>query len=45
MQVLVAPDSFGGTLTAREVSAAFAEGWRTVRPGDAIRQLPLSDGG
>ena len=45
MQVLVAPDSFGGTLTAREVSAAFAEGWRAVRPGDVVRQLPLSDGG
>ena len=45
MQVLVAPDSFGGTLTAREVSAAFAEGWCTVRPGDVVRQLPLSDGG
>lgn len=45
MQVLVAPDSFGGTLTAREVCAAFAEGWSTVRPGDAVRQLPLSDGG
>jgi glycerate kinase len=45
VQVLVAPDSFGGTLTAREVTAAFATGWRDVRPGDVVRQLPLSDGG
>jgi glycerate 2-kinase len=45
VQVLVAPDSFGGTLTAREVAAAFAEGWGTVRPGDVVHQLPLSDGG
>lgn len=45
MQVLVAPDSFGGTLSAREVTDAFAEGWRAVRPGDVVRSLPLSDGG
>ena len=45
MQVLIAPDSFGGTLTAREVSDAFVDGWRDVRGADAVRTLPLSDGG
>lgn len=45
MQVLVAPDSFGGTLTAREVTEAFAAGWSDVRPDDVVRRLPLSDGG
>lgn len=45
MQVLVAPDSFGGTLTAREVTEAFADGWNGVRPGDSVCQSPLSDGG
>jgi glycerate 2-kinase len=45
MDVLVAPDSFGGTLIAREVADAFAGGWRETRPGDAVRTLPLSDGG
>jgi len=45
MQVLIAPDSFGGTLTAAEVAEAFTLGWRAVRPHDEVRELPLSDGG
>jgi glycerate kinase len=45
VQILVAPDSFGGTLTAPEVAAAFADGWRQERPADHVRALPLSDGG
>lgn len=45
MKVLIAPDSFGGTLRASEVSAEFTAGWRSVRPGDAVTALPLSDGG
>lgn len=45
MRVLIAPDSFGGALTAGEVADAFAEGWRSTRAGDDVRPLPLSDGG
>ena len=45
MQVLIAPDSFGGTLTAKEVADAFVDGWRDVRGADVVRTLPLSDGG
>ena len=45
MQVLIAPDSFGGTLTAREVAVAFAGGWSEVRPSDTVARVPLSDGG
>lgn len=45
MRVLVAPDSFGGTLSASAVAAAVAEGWRRSRPGDEVTVLPLSDGG
>lgn len=45
MRVLIAPDSFGGTLPAHAVAAAAAEGWRDARPGDTVRTLPLSDGG
>jgi len=45
MNVLVAPDSFGGTLPAAEVARAFSLGWRSVRPEDAVAELPLSDGG
>lgn len=45
MQVLIAPDSFGGTLTAKEVADAFVEGWAEVRSADVLHALPLSDGG
>ena len=45
MRVLLAPDSFGGTLTAREAAQAMARGWREARPGDDIVLLPMSDGG
>lgn len=45
MRVLVAPDSFGGTLSSREVADAVASGWRRARPGDEVAVLPLADGG
>lgn len=45
MHVLVAPDSFKGTLTAARAAVAIADGWRSVRPDDAVRTLPLADGG
>lgn len=45
VKVVVAPDGFGGTLTAREVAAAIVEGWRRVRPGDDLVCVPMSDGG
>ncbi len=45
MRVLLAPDSFGGTLTAGAAAEAMAEGWRAARPADALVLLPLSDGG
>jgi glycerate 2-kinase len=45
MRVVVAPDGFGGTLSAREAAEAIAEGWRRIRPDDELVLLPLSDGG
>ena len=45
MRVLVAPDSFGGTLTAAEAAAAIAAGWRSVDPRAQLSTAPLSDGG
>jgi glycerate kinase len=45
MRVLVAPDSFGGTLTAPEAAAAIAAGWRSVDPDVDLVAVPLSDGG
>lgn len=45
MRVLIAPDSFGGTLRADEAAAAIAQGWLSTNPEDLVVQLPLSDGG
>jgi glycerate 2-kinase len=45
MRVLVAPDSFGGTLSAVEAAEAIAAGWQSVAPGDEIDLAPMSDGG
>jgi glycerate kinase len=43
--VVIAPDSFKGSLAAREVAEAIAAGWRAARPADDIRVLPQADGG
>ncbi|MEV6609537.1 glycerate kinase [Kutzneria sp. NPDC051319] len=45
MRVLVAPDCFGGTLTAREAAEAIATGWRRTAPADELLLRPLADGG
>jgi glycerate kinase len=45
MRVLIAPDSFGGTLSAVEAADAIAEGWRRGSPGAELTCRPLSDGG
>ncbi|WP_285795324.1 glycerate kinase [Micromonospora sp. NBRC 107095] len=45
MRVLLCPDKFAGTLSAPEVAAAVAEGWRTVTDGDDLLIRPLADGG
>jgi glycerate kinase len=45
LRVLIIPDKFKGTLTAREAADAIAKGWRKVRYGDALELLPMSDGG
>src|SRR4051812_5300070 len=45
MRVLIAPDCFGGTLTAPEVAEAIAAGWRAGAPDDELTLCPLADGG
>jgi glycerate 2-kinase len=45
MRVVVAPDSFKGSISAAAAAAAVAAGWRQVRPGDVVVELPLADGG
>ncbi|WP_127473342.1 glycerate kinase [Microbacterium sulfonylureivorans] len=43
--VVIAPDSFKGTIGAADVAAAIGEGWHRARPHDEIRLLPMADGG
>ena len=45
MRVVIAPDSFKGSLGAAEVAAAIASGWRSVRPEDDLALFPQADGG
>jgi glycerate 2-kinase len=43
--VVVAPDSFKGTVSASAAAAAIRHGWASVRPSDDVRLLPMADGG
>lgn len=45
MRVLVAPDSFGGTLSARQAAEAIRSGWLRAAPADEVVVRPLADGG
>lgn len=45
MTVLVAPDSFGDTLTAVAAADCIAEGWLAARSQDTVLLAPQSDGG
>ncbi len=42
---MIAPDCFGGSLTAPEAARAIAVGWGRGRPGDELVLAPQSDGG
>jgi len=44
-RVLIAPDSFKGSLAAVDVAAAIRKGWLAARPHDVVDTLPLADGG
>lgn len=43
--ILIAPDSFKGSITSVDVAQALAAGWGRARPGDEILLCPLADGG
>jgi len=45
LTVVVAPDSFKGSLTASRAASAIAGGWLTVRPDDTVVLSPQADGG
>ena len=43
--VVVAPDSFKGSLSADAAAAAIADGWSSIRPADRVVLAPQADGG
>jgi glycerate kinase len=45
MRIVIAPDSFKGSIAAAAAAAAVAEGWLSARPGDQVTRFPLADGG
>ena len=44
MKVVLAPDSFKGSISAADAAAALASGWRTVVPDAEIVARPMADG-
>lgn len=45
MRVVVAPDSFKSTMSARVAAGSIARGWLAERPGDEVLLRPMADGG
>jgi glycerate kinase len=45
MKILIAPDKFKGSLSAREVADNIAIGLRDVLPDAVIEKMPVADGG
>ncbi|WP_308796960.1 glycerate kinase [Agromyces silvae] len=44
-RIVIAPDSFKGTIDAADAAAALARGWAAERPGDETVLRPMADGG
>jgi glycerate kinase len=45
VRVLICPDKFRGTLTARQAADAIKHGWGRARRDDQVALVPLADGG
>jgi glycerate kinase len=45
VRIVIAPDSFKGSIAAAAAADALAAGWLAERPGDEVTRLPLADGG
>ncbi len=45
LKVIVAPDSFKGSLDAAPAAEAIGSGWRAARPLDEVTLVPQADGG
>lgn len=44
-RIVIAPDSFKGSISATLAARALAEGWSDARPQDTVLQRPMGDGG
>lgn len=44
-RIVIAPDSFKGTLSARDAALALAAGWKSARSDDELLLVPQADGG
>lgn len=45
MKIIVAPNSFKGSLSAAQAAAAIARGVRQAQPGADVVEIPVADGG
>ncbi|HEX5948152.1 MAG TPA: glycerate kinase, partial [Actinomycetota bacterium] len=45
MRVVVAPDKFEGTLSAKDAAGALAAGWRRADRSAEVEEVPVADGG
>lgn len=45
LRIVIAPDSFKGTIDAADAANAVADGWRSARAGDHLVLAPMADGG
>lgn len=45
MKVVIAPDSFKGSINNFDCAQAISDGWLSVRPADEIVLKPMADGG
>ena len=45
MKVVIAPNSFKGSLSASQAAAAIARGVLTARPDAEVVEIPVADGG
>lgn len=45
MRVVIAPDKFKGTLSAKDAASALAAGWRSADGAAEVQEVPVADGG
>ena len=44
-RIVIAPDSFKGSISSSDAAHAIAQGWLSIRPHDEVLEIPFADGG